>query len=384
MCRRSAGEACLCSRVVHLATMCIALCNAPAKGGWPAEVAPLGYGISRQAMGGHADAVNCLDAMPGRPLLLSGSDDGTARIWDMRTLQCVLGFENGKSRDPVSSVAVSASAEHLLYAASGPAVLVFDLRMPAAEHPLMALVQDSVVSEHTLSFDISQISIHPSGSRLAAIDEGGDVSIVDISGTNPTQAVHRLENKHEALGSCVCWSTAPERSSAILTGGFDMKVMMHRLDVQLLRQVGSPVTLAMNTRLRSRPSPRANAASFFDKARKGAPVSGIAGVDGHPTINPPFVHALDLTLDGQTLVVACGDGSMRAYGIKPDGARAIFTRRDFQGHRLRTTCVALPRWSRQDRCLTGSDDRRLLLWDLAGHSDSQDVPIMDIEHGLKP
>ena len=33
-------------------------------------------GVTRQAMLGHDDSVNCLDIMPQRPLLISGSDDG--------------------------------------------------------------------------------------------------------------------------------------------------------------------------------------------------------------------------------------------------------------------------------------------------------------------
>ena len=36
-------------------------------------------GVTRQAMIGHDDAINCLDAMPNRPILISGSDDGSAR-----------------------------------------------------------------------------------------------------------------------------------------------------------------------------------------------------------------------------------------------------------------------------------------------------------------
>ena len=51
------------------------------------------FGVTRQAMRGHEDSVNCLDMMPNRALLISGSDDGSARMWDLRTLECVLGFE---------------------------------------------------------------------------------------------------------------------------------------------------------------------------------------------------------------------------------------------------------------------------------------------------
>ena len=354
-------------------------------------------------MGGHADAINCLDAISGRSMLLSGSDDGSVRVWDVRALRCVIWFA-GCSRprfqnSPVNSVAVSASQENLLYTASGPSIFLFDLRMPVADQPLQSLVQVTAASEYSLrGQDISQISMHPRGSHLAAVDEGGRVSIVNIGPSNskPKKQVIRLAARHEALASCVCWRGNPARNDAgiepgrsnhIFTGGFDMKVLVHRLDQPFGHGAQTPITLAMNEP-QDEPHPRRSTkagGAFFGRR---AAASGIRA-DGVPTINPPFVHALDLTSDGQTLAVACGDGTLRTYGLelKMDGSVVeILQQGLYQGHQLRTTCLALPHSSRQNRCFTGSDDRSLLLWDIETKSESENhhTAVMSIDHGAKP
>jgi WD40 repeat protein len=318
-------------------------------------------GVTRQAMIGHDDSVNCLDALPERPLLISGSDDGSARMWDLRTLQCVLGFEArlrpGAIATPVNSIAISPAYEHLLYAASGPAVLLFDMRMPAVEHPVMVMVQETASSAQSLGDqEISQISMHPSGHQLAAVDEGGGVSIVHLNhGDAGDQIVTRLATQHRSLGSCVCWrSLYPQLHNQVFSGGFDMKVILHKLDDRRQDEAEPPVEFYMNERIRGRRSTRKKTnAGQSQQGTMSGDIFELGDSQGVPVINPPFVHALDTTYDGRTLAVACGDGALRTYSLNPDGSVERFSQRAFQRHRRRTTCVAFPRVSAQYRCLTG-------------------------------
>jgi len=112
----------------------------------PPPVPPEGLctslGVTRQAMLGHEDSVNCLEMMPNRPLLISGSDDGSARMWDLRTLECVLGFEAriapGAPAGAVTSLAGTARppATHTVLSARalGPRTLIH-----ACAHPTLPL-----------------------------------------------------------------------------------------------------------------------------------------------------------------------------------------------------------------------------------------------------
>ncbi len=105
-------------------------------------------------------------------------------------------------------------------------------------------------------------------------------------------------------------------------------------------------------------------------------------------VNPPFVHAIDVTADGQTLAVACGDGALRTYAFETPGSVKHLSERVLQRHRRSVTCVSFLRGSTQSPCaklVTGSDDRRVILWNLdEPDHPSEDALILDIDHGLKP
>lgn len=341
----------------------------------------VGANVIRRVMkGGHQDAINCLDATPGSSTLFSGSDDGSVRVWDVRALRCVMGMDGCPG--PVNSLAVSAACDHLLYTASGHSILLFDLRMPSA----LALKPDTrqltATSEYRLwSQDISQISLHPSGSHLAAVDEGGSVSILDCNHPDGDKRVRRLASGHEALASCICWRGSVRGPPNLLTGGFDMKILMHHLDERFERESQAPVTLTMQDPVGEQPSRRRTRSR---QSGKCTTASGFANTEGLPMINPPFVHALELTSDGQTLAVACGDGSLRKYILKMDGPVQVVQSSIYRGHRHRTTCLALPRSSGQNRCFTGSDDRSLLLWNINAQPSDDDAVLLRIDHGFKP
>ena len=311
----------------------------------------------------------------------------------------------GARAGAVTSLAVSKAHENLLYAASGPAVLLFDLRMPAVAHPLMIMVQEKATSVQPLwEHDISQISMHPSGEHLAAVDEGGSVSIIDLRHrANDPPRVTRLQTKHGALASSVRWRggsvDTPDFRTHLFSAGFDMKVMLHRLNNELQDQAEKPVALYTHAHT-SQPLPGRGTRGQRKKKNRnasgqGADAGDVLGLDqsgGLPMVNPPFVHAIDVTADGQTLAAACGDGALRTYAFEDPGSVKDLSERVWQRHRRSVTCVSFLPGSTRFPCLklvTGSDDRRVILWNLEepetrSEHPSEDSLILDIDHGLKP
>ena len=57
-------------------------------------------------LSGHKKSINCIDVSPRDPsLIASASDDGTCRIWDIRTTKsskCFVGFSGKSSNEPAS------------------------------------------------------------------------------------------------------------------------------------------------------------------------------------------------------------------------------------------------------------------------------------------
>ncbi|KAJ1477973.1 hypothetical protein T484DRAFT_1905335 [Baffinella frigidus] len=98
-------------------------------------------------------------------------------------------------------------------------------------------------------------------------------------------------------------------------------------------------------------------------------------------VNPAWVHALDMTVDGRAVAAACGDGVVRTFGLfegKPE--------RRLELHRQRATCIAFPRNSPPHTLLSGGDDRRVILANAEEPLDDEDINpvLLDIDHHAKP
>lgn len=202
-------------------------------------------------------------------MLLSGSDDGTARMWNLGTLKCISSFaarrKAGERPLPVNSVAMR---KHVVYLAAGSCVLEYDTKMPAERcEETMLSMPHATTSTQLGSSDISQMQISHDGSQLAAVDEAGAVWVMDTE----TRAVSALPEKHEGMGTCLAWrSMLSPWNTQLVTGGMDMRLLMHDTAKNVLMH-------EMRT---------------ADKA---------GGKGGSTMFNPPFVHALDVSAEGRLL-----------------------------------------------------------------------------------
>lgn len=244
-------------------------------------------------------------------MILSGSDDGTARAWDLRTLKCVSSFaareKAGSPLVPVSSVVTSMYREHVVYLSAGPCVLEYDMRMPAERCFETCLVQPHAsYSQPFGKHDISQIALNHAGSMLAAVDEGGCVTVMDLQ----TRAMRAMPARHRGMATCMAWRTYLQPiASQLLTGGMDMRLLVHETGGEggLLHDMNT--TAQMSSR-------------------------------GQFVVNPPFVQAVDASADGRWLLAGAGDGALRVYDLMDGRLEHQF---EEGAHKTSITCVAFPK-----------------------------------------
>ena len=74
-------------------------------------------------MGRHDAPVKCVEWLPGRALLATGSWDGSLRLWDLRSAAQV-----ARVALPGKAYSMSACDTRLVVATSGRHVDIFDLR----------------------------------------------------------------------------------------------------------------------------------------------------------------------------------------------------------------------------------------------------------------
>ena len=83
-------------------------------------------------LAGHRESVNCLDVHADDPSrLLSGADDGTLRLWDIKLQRSSRALIT-PDKEPLSAVCLGGkgASSHVAFGAAGRCVYLFDLRAP--------------------------------------------------------------------------------------------------------------------------------------------------------------------------------------------------------------------------------------------------------------
>lgn len=249
---------------------------------------------------GHRDSVNTLlvDDVKHPNILVSGSDDGTSRLWDVRscrTTQCVNVIRalrlsiSDRNVYPeavgVNSAAFGSNQEpFLLHLAVANKILSFDLRNSS-------LILDSLSKEILQANDeeINAIHIHPGrrSSFLAAPDDSGIVKIYDLE----QQRVYKtLQYQHTNI--CTAAVFRPNSPWDLVSGGMDGYLLFwdfcrgrlkHKIDLHA----------GMHQLEKS-------------EVRSTAP----SDTKSSQTYNPPLVYSIAFTSQGKTFAAGLGDGSI--------------------------------------------------------------------------
>ena len=164
---------------------------------------------TRTSLIGHRAAVNCLCLEPEGGLC-SGSDDGSVRLWDLRTsrsVKCIAG------ESPVTDVHLM---DGLLYSSSGNAVRAHDLRTEriVIQQPLQ--LQEFPVEE------IAVMQTHPSAGYYVIADDKG-VLYIHHPRTGQLRKIHSRKGHSQEVASI---AFHPRSRYEMITGGYDYRCLL--------------------------------------------------------------------------------------------------------------------------------------------------------------
>ncbi|KAG6960793.1 hypothetical protein JG688_00009414 [Phytophthora aleatoria] len=310
---------------------------------------------------GHRDSVNTLlcedDVHPN--VLASGSDDGTCRLWDVRTTRVTKCFNVKKAlgTDNVDDSAVnslafgkaSAGAERAyVYVAAGSKVLTFDMRQPA----LIVDCADRELFQHNED-EINVLSRHPGkqGKFLSAPDDTGDICVYDLESHHLFKT---LRGQHTNICSAALFR--PNAPWDLVSGGMDGLLLFWDF---------SRGRVKFSIDLKTGVNGLGNSASVEE-----------AGSGTQQMFNPPLVHSLAFAPNGKSFAAGLGDASIAVVNF---GSKQIVRR--LKHHGAMVSQILFPAFRPEDRLVSTANDAKVCVWDYQA-ALSLDVP--DAINGIDP
>lgn len=265
------------------------------------------HNIQSVKLQGHHGAVLCLDhnstggGGPGsnkitEGCLLSGSEDGTARLWDLRasprSVTCIVAGEEvtsvafgQPSPSPTESAGISEfSRDFTVYLSLGCSVLAYDLRK--ADGPV---IRESTEKLLEAEDDVNQVVIskrkRDGTTFLAAADDSGVVQVLDgINGPRKGKGYRYCALRHGKDGLVTtCVFRPRSKNFELASGGTDCQVC--------LWDVNKPKRALSSRRI------------TIDQ--------GSAQM-----CNPPMVHSLAWSPSGRLLASGLGDGTSSIWLVE--------------------------------------------------------------------
>ncbi|RLN96998.1 hypothetical protein BBJ28_00009117 [Nothophytophthora sp. Chile5] len=297
------------------------------------------------AFKGHRASVNALlceeDVHPN--VLASGSDDGTCRVWDVRSTRVTkcLNVKKALGTDDADESAVNslafgnavAGAESAyIYVAAGNKILTFDVRQPA----LIVNCADREVLQQNQD-EINVLSRHQGkhGKFLSAPDDSGDICIYDLES-------HRLFKTLRGQHTNIC-STAPFRPNApwdLVSAGMDGLLLFWDFSRGRMK-----FRIDLNTGVNE-----LGAGSADDAMGQGSGVQQM--------FNPPLVHSLAFAPNGKTFAAGLGDASIAVVDF---GSKQVVRR--LKRHSAMVSQVHFPAFRPQEWLVSAANDSKICVWD---------------------
>ena len=226
---------------------------------------------------GHKGSVTCLQRNDIEQTLLSGAEDKTVRLWDLRTnrtVKCMTGIVAD-----IESIRYGYD-KHIVHVASSTSLYSFDLRSEG-------LLNREPVSQVNFSEgdEVSSIALNSKGDTLAVAMDSGVINLLSmrhglfLENAGATR-YKRLSRIHTNIVSSIQFKKNNPRE--LLSGGFDYTGCIWDID-------------------KGRPK----ATTVFQMIQNEE-------VDENKMqlVNPPFVMHMNYMMDGRCVAAALGDGTV--------------------------------------------------------------------------
>ena len=171
-------------------------------------------------MKGHSSIVNCCNLIrQGSSIGVSGSDDGTVKLWDMRTRRCSSTFEHLYQ---ILSVESSNDGQRIFAGTIDNSVLVLDSRK--IDVPIEILDAPDIDS-------VTGVAVSNDGGSLLSLSMNGTVHLWDITGSSKTEdrcvyTYSRITNNHDWKLLRIHWS--PD-DLCFSVGSCDTSINIHKV-----------------------------------------------------------------------------------------------------------------------------------------------------------
>ncbi|MFI1480296.1 XRE family transcriptional regulator [Streptomyces sp. NPDC020747] len=316
---------------------------------------------------GHSDNVNAVAYRADSRTLVTGSNDNTARLWNIgkphrpRPLATLAGHT-----EKVSHVAFSSDGHTLATASWDDTVRLWDVVDPRRPH------RTAVLRGHT--GDVNAVAFSPDGTALATASTDGTVRLWDVTDPRSPRATATLRAGDDTRAAVVSVAFGPD-GRTLAAAGFDRAVQLWTLNAS--GGARRSATLTGHTAAVSwvvfSPDGKTLASASWDRtvrlwnlASPGRPARSVV-LTGHSD----GVRSVAISPDGRTLASAGLDRTVGVWDIsdtrRPQRS-AVLT-----GH---TDAAVFVAFSPDGRTLASAgDDQTARLWDLAtatlhGHTDA--------------
>ncbi len=265
-------------------------------------------GRTRYVLRGHRSDVNTICVNNEQDVLVSGSEDGCVRLWDLRRAR--RSFKCAKSKEAVTSVDLDPSDEMNLFVASGQNIYQYDLRVPSVVMTSTEAVFGfkSRRKKSEADEEINRVNCHPDGTLIVAGNDSGEVVVFDVK-----KLAQGLRPRYVHSNICTAVEWRPNTSRHVFSSGaLDCTVVGWDYDNK--RKYGH---IEMNS----------------TEAKSSSQV-----------FNPPFAHSLSYSHDGKIFAAAVGDGTVGVYDANTYESACVEDKR-LEGHSTVTCEVKFARFN---------------------------------------